>query len=134
MVVCGLGIAVVGLVPSGGFPLALGALFVAGAMHPLVNGPLFAILQARVAPDMQGRIFTLVTSLATAMMPLSLAVAGPVSDVVGVQPWYLVGGATFALVGLASFFLRPLVNIEQNGRSPHPEASTRATTTPVAGE
>jgi MFS transporter, DHA3 family, macrolide efflux protein len=133
MVVAGLSIAVVGLVPSGGFPLALGALFVAGATNPLINGPLFAILQATVAPDMQGRIFTLVTSLATAMMPLSLAVAGPLADAVGVQPWYLVGGAIYALVGAASFAVRPLVNIEQNGHSRPPATSAAASTTPAAG-
>jgi DHA3 family macrolide efflux protein-like MFS transporter len=134
MVIGGLAIAVVGLVPSTGFALALGALFVAGAMNPLINGPLFAILQATVAPDMQGRIFTLVGSLATAMMPLSLALAGPVSDVVGVQPWYVFGGAIFSLVGFASFFVRPLVDIEKNGRSPQPGAATDAVSLPVAGE
>jgi DHA3 family macrolide efflux protein-like MFS transporter len=117
MVVGGIGTAVVGLAPSDSFPLALGALFVAGAMNPLINGPLFAILQSTVAPDMQGRIFTLVLSLASAMMPLSLAIAGPVADVVGVQPWYVFGGTVFALVGVGSFFVRPLVNIEQNGRA-----------------
>ncbi len=134
MVVGGLAIAAVGLVPSGGFPLALAALFLAGAMNPLINGPLFAILQATVAPDMQGRIFTLVNALAMAMMPLSLALAGPVSDVVGVRPWYVLGGTVFALVGISSFFVRPLVNIEQNGRSPHPASPAKAGSLPVAGE
>ncbi|HSJ53291.1 MAG TPA: hypothetical protein VLC52_06040, partial [Anaerolineae bacterium] len=117
----------VGLAPADGFGWALAALFVAGAMNPLINGPFFAILQATVAPEMQGRVFTLVLSLGSAMMPFSLAVAGPLADVVGVQPWYLVGGAIFALVGAASFFVRPLVNIERNG---HPATGTA---TPVAG-
>lgn len=134
MVVGGLAIAIVGLVPSTGFPVAMAALFVAGAMNPLLNGPLFAILQASVAPDMQGRVFTLLGSLAMAMMPLSLAVAGPLTDVVGVRPWYLVGGAIFALVGLASFAVRPLINIEQNGHSPRPTLPTGALDVPVAGE
>jgi MFS transporter, DHA3 family, macrolide efflux protein len=134
MVTAGLGIALVGLVPSNGFGLALGALFLAGAMNPLINGPLFAILQATVAPEMQGRIFTLVSSLAMAMMPLSLAVAGPLADVVGVRPWYVVGGAIFSLVGAASFFVRPLVNIEQNGHGRQPESSLVAGAVPAAGE
>jgi DHA3 family macrolide efflux protein-like MFS transporter len=134
MVVGGLAIAIVGLLPSTGFPLALGALFLAGAMNPLLNGPLFAILQAMVAPEMQGRVFTLVGSLAMAMMPLSLAVAGPITDVVGVRPWYVVGGVIFALVGLASFAVRPLVNMEQNGHSPHPASPTGAANALAAGE
>jgi len=131
MVLGGIGTAVVGLAPSDGFSLALGGMFLAGAMNPLINGPLFAILQATVAPEMQGRILTLVMSLAAAMMPLSLAIAGPVADVVGVQPWYLAGGVLYSLVGLSGFFIRPMVNIEQNG---HAAASSTAATVPGGGE
>jgi len=115
MVVAGLGIMAVGLVPASGFLWAVAALFVAGAMNPLINGPIFAILQATVAPEMQGRIFTLVTSAASAMMPLSLAVAGPLADAVGVRPWYVVGGIIFSLVGVAGFFVPAIVNVEENG-------------------
>jgi DHA3 family macrolide efflux protein-like MFS transporter len=114
LVVSGLGVMLVGLTPADRFPLALAALFVAGFMNPLVNGPLLAILQVTVAPEMQGRVFTLVGSLASAMMPLSLAVAGPLADAVGVRPWFVVGGAIFSLIGLGSFFVPVIVNIEND--------------------
>jgi DHA3 family macrolide efflux protein-like MFS transporter len=117
MVIGGLGIMVVGLAPSSGLVWAVAALFVAGAMNPLINGPLFAILQATVAPEMQGRVFTLVSSLASAMMPISLAVAGPLADAVGIRPWYVFGGVVFSLIGLASFFVPAVVKIEENGHS-----------------
>jgi len=130
MIVGGVGIAVVGLAPASALPLAMGGMFLAGFSNPLINGPLFAILQATVAPDMQGRILTLVHSVAAAMMPLSLAIAGPVADVVGVQPWYLVGGVLFSLVGLGGFFIRPMVNIEQNGHAAAPSPAAAA----AAGE
>jgi MFS family permease len=55
-----------------------------------------------------------VSSLSLAMMPLSLAVAGPVADVVGIRMWYVVGGAIFALMGAGAFFVPAIVNIEQN--------------------
>jgi DHA3 family macrolide efflux protein-like MFS transporter len=113
LVVGGLGILALGLVPANALPLAMAALFVFGFMQPLINGPLMAILQSTVAPEMQGRVFTLVRSLASAMMPLGLAVSGPVADQVGVRPWYIAGGAVFAAVGLLAFFIRPVVNIEQ---------------------
>lgn len=115
MVIGGLGIMGVGLVPSSGFLWAVTALFVAGAMNPLINGPLFAILQATVAPEMQGRVFTLVSSFASAMMPISLAVAGPLADAIGVRPWYVFGGIIFSLIGLTSFFVPAIVKIEENG-------------------
>jgi DHA3 family macrolide efflux protein-like MFS transporter len=111
----GLGVTVVGLAPSSALWLALAALFVVGFTQPLINGTLGAILQATVAPEMQGRVFTLVTSAATAMMPLSLAIAGPVADVVGVRPWYIAGGLVFALMGVVGFLVPVVVNIEKNG-------------------
>lgn len=128
LVVAGIAIMVLGVVPSSIFWLALVALLVAGFMNPLINGPLFAVLQATVAPAMQGRVFTLVQSLAAAMMPLSLAVAGPVSDAIGVQTWYIFGGATFALVGIILFFVPAVIKLE-DGRpeaeesQPIPEAA-----------
>jgi DHA3 family macrolide efflux protein-like MFS transporter len=115
LVVSGIAIVAVGLAPEHALPLALSGLFVAGLMNPLVNGPFVAILQAAVAPEIQGRVFTLVGSLTSAMMPLSLAVAGPVADAIGIQPWYVIGGAIFALLGVGSFFVPIIVHIEDNG-------------------
>jgi DHA3 family macrolide efflux protein-like MFS transporter len=135
LVLGGMSIMVLGLVPGNLFWLALVALLVAGFMNPLINGPLFAILQASVAPEMQGRVFTLVQSLAGAMMPLSLAVAGPVSDAIGVQTWYVFGGAVFALAGILTFFV-PAISKLEDGRpelgeiQPLPEAKGAA----LAGE
>ena len=71
--------------------VAVALVFVAGAALSFANGPMFAIMQATVAKDMQGRIFTLLGSLSGAMMPLGLALAGPVADAIGVRAWYLAG-------------------------------------------
>jgi DHA3 family macrolide efflux protein-like MFS transporter len=127
LVLEGIAILVIGLTPGNGFLVALGAIFVAGFMNPLVNGPVLAILQATVEPEMQGRVFTLVTSLSSAMMPLSLAVAGPVADLIGVRQWYAIGGAIFALLGVVSFFVPAIVNIEKNGHSSEEERPSPAT-------
>jgi DHA3 family macrolide efflux protein-like MFS transporter len=51
---------------------------IAGLTIPMVDGPLLAILQAIVAPDLQGRVFTLLGSLSKGMAPLSLLIAGPI--------------------------------------------------------
>jgi len=110
----GLGIMLVGLAPANMFWLAMAGMFVAGSMNALVNGPLFAALQAIVAPEMQGRVFTVVASLSSAAFPLSLAVAGPVADAIGLRPWYVVGGVVCTLMGLGACFVPVIVNIEQN--------------------
>jgi DHA3 family macrolide efflux protein-like MFS transporter len=137
LVLGGISIVLIGLAPENGFRLALGGMFVAGMMNPLINGPFFAVLQAMVAPDMQGRVFTLVGSLSSAMMPLSLAVAGPLADIVGVRSWYVAGGALFALLGAISFFVPAIVNVEQNQggqRRVDPNAAVIAVEVRSAGE
>lgn len=112
LVFSGVGVMGVGLAPVNGIWVAVVGLFVAGFMNPLVNGPISAILQATVDPEMQGRVFTLVGSLSSAMMPLSLAVAGPLADQVGIRSWYVVGGAVFALIGMSAFFVPVIVHLE----------------------
>jgi DHA3 family macrolide efflux protein-like MFS transporter len=135
LVLEGVAILVIGLTPGDGFLFALGAIFVAGIMNPLINGPLMAILQATVEPEMQGRVFTLVSSLSSAMMPLSLAVAGPVADMIGVRQWYAIGGAIFALLGAVSFFVPAIVNLEKNGHSSKEERPSPAPAEiPLAGD
>lgn len=118
----GAGILILGLVPPEGFPVALAAMFVAGAMNPITNGPAFAIIQARVAPELQGRVFTTIGSIAGAMMPLGMLVAGPVADGLGVQVWFLVGGAVCALMGATSFFIPTIVYLEDQMAARHSTA------------
>lgn len=108
----GIGVLVLGLVPPTGFVLALAAMFFAGVMDPITNGPVFALLQARVAPELQGRVLTTIGSMASAMMPLGTMLAGPVADALGVQVWFLVGGALCVLMGGVSFFVPAIVDME----------------------
>jgi DHA3 family macrolide efflux protein-like MFS transporter len=85
----------------------------AGFMNPIVNGPLLAVVQAVVAPEMQGRVFTLIMSFAAAMSPLGLILAGPFADRFGVQSWFVVGGVVTILMGVAAFFVPVIMNIEE---------------------
>lgn len=110
----GLGSVLIGVAPASLFVLALGGMLAMGFTNPLVNGPLFAILQATVEPAMQGRVMSLLVSGAGAMMPVSLLLAGPLADVIGVQTWYLAGGLACIVIAIGCLFIRPLMNIEQN--------------------
>jgi MFS family permease len=110
----GLCILLLGLTPATMFWLAMAMMFSTGFLQPLTNGPIFAILQATVAPNMQGRVFTVVGSLSAAITPLSLLVAGPIADAVGIQIWYIIGGVACILVGVIAVFIPAVVNIEQS--------------------
>jgi DHA3 family macrolide efflux protein-like MFS transporter len=110
----GLGVMITGLAPADWFWLLLVANFIIGFTQVFANGPLNAILQSAVAPDMQGRVFSLVGAGATAMMPLSLLIAGPISDWLGVRIWFLIGGGLCIMVTIVALFIPAVMNIEQN--------------------
>jgi len=109
----GAGVLLLGLTPPTLFGMGAAAMFIAGFMNPIANGALFSSLQATVAPDMQGRVFTLTMSLSGAMMPLGLAIAGPVADTFGVQAWFVVGGTATLLAGLGAFFVPAIMTVEE---------------------
>ncbi len=114
----GIGILVTGLLPTQGLRLLYLVYLWIGVASVIANGPLTAIFQSTILPDMQGRVLSLIGAGATAMMPLSLLIAGPLSDALGMRAWYVGGGIACILVTLAAFFIRPIMQIEQNQQQP----------------
>jgi DHA3 family macrolide efflux protein-like MFS transporter len=114
----GAGVILIGMAPANMFFLILIANFIIGVTQVFANGPLNAIFQTAIEPDMQGRVFSLISAGATAMMPLSLLVAGPISDWLGVRVWYLVGGGLCIVVTIAAFSIPSIMNIENNRNQP----------------
>jgi DHA3 family macrolide efflux protein-like MFS transporter len=114
IILLGIGLLALGLVPNTLFIAAVLLVFFLGLTTPIIDGPIMAILQSSVTPDMQGRVFTLLTSLVSITTPIGLVIAGPVSDLVGLQFWFLLSGAVCILVGCLFFFVPAIVNIEEN--------------------
>jgi DHA3 family macrolide efflux protein-like MFS transporter len=119
-----------GLAPGTAIAVAFGSSLLLGLLIPFIDGPFMAIMQSTVSPEIQGRVFTLTISLLNITSPLSLAVAGPVSDKVGLQMWFLVTGLVSAATGIAGFFIPAIVNIEENGHA-KPETDARPEVTAV---
>lgn len=120
LLMLGTSFAVMGVLPSNLLVAALACSTLAGIANPITNGPLFAVLQATVAPDKQGRVMSLIGALSTAVTPISLLVAGPIADALGVQVWYLIGGVACIVLGVAGFFIPALANIESDMKQPAP--------------
>lgn len=117
-----LGVILIGIAPADMFFLMLAANFILGVAQVLANGPLGAIFQSSIDHDMQGRVFSLINAGATAMMPLSLLIAGPVSDWLGLRVWYLVGGGLCILVALVGVSIPAILNIEEQHSAASPSA------------
>jgi len=104
-----------GLTPPSLFWLAIIACGLSGLMQPIANGSITAALQASTPPDMQGRLFSLVGACASAMMPIGLAIAGPLSDRFGANTWFLVGGGAAVVLGAAGLFIPSILSLEEEG-------------------
>jgi hypothetical protein len=88
-------------------------MFLVGAVVPLINGPIQAILQATVDPAMQGRVFTLLGSLSAGTAPIGLAFAAPIAELIGIGSFYLAGGVVCVAMGIVGFMSRPVIGIEE---------------------
>jgi DHA3 family macrolide efflux protein-like MFS transporter len=104
----GCGMILLGVAPASAFPVALVGNLLWGLARPIIDGLIFALMQATVPPEMLGRVFSLMLSACALMTPLGLLVAGPVVDALGVQFWFaLTGGLTLCASALG--FLIPTV-------------------------
>lgn len=112
----GLGAFLIGIAPAFAIGLGFAAMAVLGLMNPLANGPFFAILQAVVEPNMQGRVFTVLMSVSLAMAPVGLAIAGPLADRFGVQVWYLLSALLCVLILIWIVFNPALLHMEDHGQ------------------
>jgi DHA3 family macrolide efflux protein-like MFS transporter len=112
--IVGLGLAVMflGVAPAALWSAAIGALLMVGFMAAMANGPIQAVLQATVAPEYQGRVFTLYGSLASITTPIGLLLAAPLAEMFGVRAWYLSGGLVCLVMGIAAFFVPAIARIE----------------------
>ena len=73
-------------------PVWLVAGFVMAAIGPIINGSNQAIWQAKVAPDVQGRVFAIRRLIAWVSTPIAQLAAGPLADFV-MEPAMQEGGA-----------------------------------------
>ena len=114
----------IGLMPPDAFLQATALFFFMAALGTIVNGSILALLQSTIPVDMQGRVFALFGSGATAMMPIGLIIAGPVADVYGVPIWFVVSGlATIVLTtaALLSPSVRALDEVTETASAESPE-------------
>jgi uncharacterized repeat protein (TIGR01451 family) len=134
-VVSGLLFTLVGFGQS--LPIWAVAAFLGSFMVPIINGSNQAIWQAKVAPDVQGRVFSIRRLIAWFVSPISALLAGPLADLVlepamkeggslaglwgglvgtgpgaGMALLFVIGGGLAALVGLGGYSVRAVRDAE----------------------
>lgn len=112
----GLGAAslLLGLTPASMLWLGIGSVFMIGLMISFADAPIAAILQATIPPEMQGRVFGLLSSLFSLTTPLGLAMVGAVGDAVAVPFWFRLGGLLCMGVAILSLFSPSFRKMEEH--------------------
>lgn len=81
-----------------GLPLWLVGSFMGALFSPLINSSNQSIWQSKVAPDVQGRVFSIRRLIAWFVQPVATLIAGPLADVV-MEPAMRPGGALVGSLG-----------------------------------
>lgn len=100
IVVLGAASAVSGILPPDGFAAFTLCCFAMGCTGTFINVPLMAYTQETIAPAMMGKVFSLLMTAMTLAMPAGLLLAGPVSELVGVDRWFFWSGLALVVVGV----------------------------------
>jgi DHA3 family macrolide efflux protein-like MFS transporter len=110
------------------FWVYLGIMTLSGLPMPMFNVPVTTMLQERVTPDMQGRVFGVMSLITSAVMPVGMVIFGPLADYVSIELLLVISGALLTLPGLAIYLsrddargLRSLIDCEA-----HPEECMEA--------
>jgi hypothetical protein len=85
-----LGVVLLGL--GNTLPVWAAASFMGALFVPIINGSNQAIWQAKVAPDLQGRVFSVRRLIAWFVNPAAMLVAGPLADRI-LEPAMMEGGS-----------------------------------------
>lgn len=88
----GLATLISGALPTSGFWIFVICCFFLGASGTFMNVPVMAYVQESIAPEMMGKVFSLLMTAMTLSMPIGLLVAGPVVEVIGVNTWFFWSG------------------------------------------
>jgi len=76
------------------------AMFIMALFPPMNNVSIISILQQKVPPDLQGRVFAAISQMSITLIPLSYLISGPLTDRVFEPAVLTPGWSTFAgLVG-----------------------------------
>ena len=90
---------VIGFLPSSMFVTFVVISGISAVFGSFFNGPLNSIVQRCVSPERLGRVMALMGVVTSLAAPVGLLIAAPLAEVIGITPWFILGGA--ALISIA---------------------------------
>lgn len=84
------GYLITAIAPKGYFILIGIGTLIHGLLIPIANTMFLTILQTRIPPESQGRVFSIVVSIATAVTPLGMIISGPLAELFGIRLLFII--------------------------------------------
>ena len=109
----GFGLILLSALPPSFFIIAIMAMFLTGFMSSISIGSQVAVIQSCADPEMQGRVWTITGAMMNGATPLTLLIAGPVADLLGIRFWYIAGGISSVIIGITLMLIPAVIHIEE---------------------
>ena len=90
------------------FYIFMGSIAVMGIFASFFSATEMALFQQKVAPDKQGRVFSMVQLIVTAVMPLGMFLFGPLGDLFRIEWQFLACGLLLIVLSVHIFFNKRL--------------------------
>lgn len=98
--VMGLATVISGALPTNGFWIFAVCCFFMGGSGTFMSVPIMAYVQESTAPEMMGKVFSLLMTAMTLAMPFGLIIAGPVVEIIGINTWFFYSGIALLVVSV----------------------------------
>ncbi|ECL7021590.1 MFS transporter [Listeria monocytogenes] len=83
-------------------------MFLVSFFIPIIQSAMITYLQANTKPELQGRIFSVLSAIFSGVMPLGMLIFGPLADIISMKQLFLFCGVGISLLGITS--LSKIVN------------------------
>jgi DHA3 family macrolide efflux protein-like MFS transporter len=94
-----------GLLPASAFWLFCIIVFIMGTTGMVSNIPFMAYIQKTIPQENLGKVISLITSLMSFAAPIGMFIAGPVSEIIGINNWMIYAGILMLIVGSLCYLL-----------------------------
>ena len=111
----GLGMLAFGFLPAHGYTVAIFITVFFGIANTFANGPLSALFQDKIPPELQGRVFTVMGSLVQATVPIGLLIAAPIAEWLGISAWFIIGGIACVVLAIVMLLYKPMATLDWQG-------------------
>jgi DHA3 family macrolide efflux protein-like MFS transporter len=108
------GMLLIGFAPGDGYWLAWVGMLIGGIGSSVNNGAFNTLILACVKPEMQGRVGSVIGSVAQVTTMVGLMVAGPLTDWLGdARFWSVAGGIYYVIVVPVAFLTPTILHLEE---------------------